>query len=318
MDFSAALPTFAIALREGVEAALVIGIVLACLKKAQQSQLNLWVYWGIAIGIFASALVGLVLSGVLAALATAESAGALLLKPLLEGLFGLVAIALLSWMLIWMSQQARSLRASVEGTISAVLQQSTGTTWAVFSISFVTVLREGIETVLFIIARFQQGWPPVLGAVAGLLVATGVGLGIWKWGIKINLRVFFQLMGSLLLLIVAGLWISTLKHFDAAGSILVQLKPQFSSLCVSPAPSCLLGPQVWNASQILPDYRFPGIVLKALFGYRQQLYLGQAISYLLFLIGVGGYYFQSFSQRKTAPANPDNMASGRNPQESKP
>ena len=307
MDFSAAFPTFAIALREGVEAALAIGIVLACLTKAQQSRLNTWVYWGIVCGLVASALAGVVLSWLLATLATAESAEAMLLKPLLEGLFGLVAIALLSWMLIWMTQQARSLQTSVESTISQVLQQSTGAAWAVFSISFVTVLREGMETVLFIIAKFQQGWIPVLGAVAGLLAAVGMGFAILQWGIKINLRVFFQLMGSFLLLIVAGLLISMLHHFDVAASLLSHLKPEFSQLCLARA-SCLLGPQIWDASQILPDNRFPGIALKALLGYRQQLYLGQAIGYVLFLLSVGGYYFQSFGWRTMPPAAVDKIS----------
>jgi len=300
MDFSAALPTFAIALREGVEAALVVGIVLACLKKAQQSHLNPWVYWSVVLGIAASALVGVLLSWVLQGLETADSAGALVLKPVLEGSFGLIAIALLSWMLIWMTQQARSLKSAVEGAVTQALQQTTGAAaWGVFSLCFIAVLREGIETVLFIIARFQQGWAPAIGALAGLLVATGIGVLLFQWGVKINLRLFFQIMGGFLLLIVAGLLISMLRHFDAAARILAQLNASLAPLCFSPGPTCILGPQLWDASQVLPDKQFPGILLKTLFGYRQQIYLAQAVSYIVFLLVVGGAYFRSFLPQGT-------------------
>jgi high-affinity iron transporter len=105
MDFSAALPTFIITLREGVEAALVVGIVLACLKKAQAEQLNQWVYAGVVVGIVASALVGVLFSWGIQALSTTYPEYAPVIEPLLEAVFGVIAIALLSWMLIWMTSK---------------------------------------------------------------------------------------------------------------------------------------------------------------------------------------------------------------------
>ncbi|WP_017721344.1 FTR1 family iron permease [Kamptonema formosum] len=306
MDFSAALPTFAVALREGVEAALVVGIVLACLKKAQQSQLNRWVYAGVLVGIFASALVGVLLAGALQAVETSNQPYAPVFKPLLQGIFSVVAIAMLSWMLVWMSQQAKTLKAEIEGAVSAALKQDTGSAgWGVFALIFIAVLREGFETVLFIVAKFQQGVAPALGALAGLAGAALFGALLFQWGVKINLRLFFQIMGVFLLLIVSGLVISALKNFDAALGTLAGLNPEYAAFCLSKSTSCILGPQVWDATGTLPDSRFPGVVLKALFGYRSKLYLAQAAGYLLFLVTLGWFYFQSLGFRAAgAPPNP--------------
>ena len=81
-----------------------------------------------------------------------------------------------------------------------------------------------------------------------------------------------------------------LKHFNASLALFSQLSS--NSYCISDS-SCILGTQVWDGSSLLPDTKFPGIVLKALFGYRQTLYLGQAIAYISFLVVIGTAYFQS-------------------------
>ncbi len=313
MDFSAALPTFVITLREGVEAALVVGIVLACLKKAKAGQLNQWVYAGVVAGIVASALVGVLFSWGIQALSTTYPEYAPVIEPLLEAVFGVIAIALLSWMLIWMTQQARSLKADIEGNITSAIKQGTGAGWGVFGLIFIAVLREGFETVVFIVAKFQQGIVPVLGAIGGLAVAAGIGVLLFKWGVKINIRSFFQVMGVLLLLIVAGLVIGALRHFDEAAAALAQMNPQSEALCFyydhfAKDPSCLLGPIVWNTSSVLPDNRFPGVVLKALFGYRAKIYLVQAVAYLLFLFTIGSIYFNSLTGSTSAIATPEKSA----------
>jgi high-affinity iron transporter len=295
MDFSAALPTFVVTLREGVEAALVVGIVLAYLQKAEQTRLNPWVYAGIGAGLLTSVLVGIGFNGVIRALDTTNQVYAPVIKQLLEGGFGVIAIALLSWMLIWMTQQAKSLKSEVEGSLSAALTQGQQAGWAVFGLIAIAVLREGFETVIFISAKFQQGWMPAIGAFAGLAGATIIGILLFQLGVKINLCRFFQIMGIFLLLIVSGLVVSALRHFDKAATLLSQLDVRFAELCANSHPSCLLGPLVWDASQALPDREFPGILLKALFGYTQTLYWGQAIAYLLFLLIVGGLYLQSIT-----------------------
>ncbi|MEG3968348.1 FTR1 family protein [Microcoleus sp. T2B6] len=309
MNFSEAIPTFVITLREGVEAALVVGIVLACLKKAEQTHLNSWVYAGVAAGIAASGFVGVLFNGLLAALSTSEQPYAPVIKQLLEGVLGMVAIAMLSWMLIWMTQQARFLKAEVEGAVTAALTENSNAGWGVFGLIFIAVLREGFETVIFVSAQFQQGLTPALGALGGLTGAAIIGALLFKWGVKIDIRLFFKFMGILLLLIVAGLAVSALKHFDQAAGMLSQMNSQYAGICfyydrLAPLHSCILGPMVWNAAEILPDRQFPGVILKALFGYRDRLYLVQAAAYTIFLATIGGLYFQKLGSKATvSPKN---------------
>jgi high-affinity iron transporter len=299
MNFSAALPTFVITLREGVEAALVVGIVLAFLKKAKQSQLNFWVYAAVGVGIIASALVGVLFSWLIQTLGAADPRYTPVVEPLMEAVFSVIAIAMLSWMLIWMTRQARFLKSEVEGTVTSALKHdNSAAAWGIFSLIFIAVLREGFETVLFIAANFQQGLIPALGAVGGLVTAIAIGFVLFKWGIKINIRLFFQVMGVLLLLIVAGLVVSALAHFDTAVATLAQMDRQSENLCFyyerfAKNPSCILGPRVWDTSKILPDDEFPGLIFKTLFGYRQNIFLAQAVAYVLFLTTVGGLYFRS-------------------------
>lgn len=304
MNFTEAIPTFVITLREGVEAALVVGIVLACLKKAEQTRLNSWVYAGIGAGIAASIFVGALFNQLLHALSTSNQPYAPAIKQFLEGSLGIIAIVMLSWMLIWMTQQARFLKAEVEGAVTAALKENTNACWGVFGLIFIAVLREGFETVIFVSAQFQKGLTPALGALAGLLGAAIIGSLIFKWGVKIDIRQFFKFMGILLLLIVAGLAVSALKHFDQAAAILSQMDSQYAAICIyfdrtAPIHSCILGPMVWNAAAVLPDRQFPGVLLKALFGYRDRLYLIQAAVYITFLATIGNLYFQKLGAKAT-------------------
>jgi high-affinity iron transporter len=298
MDFSYALPTFVITLREGVEAALVVGIVLACLKKAKQGYLNKWVYAAIALGIAASAIVGVLLAELTKALTNSNNPYAASLEMFLEGTFGLIAIAMLSWMLIWMTKQARFLKAQVEGAVNSALTKNAG--WGVFMLVFIAILREGFETVLFISAKLQQGLLASLGSVVGLAVAAGIGTLLFKFGVKINIRLFFQAMGLLLLLIVAGLVVSSLGQFDQGLAMVAQTNRESAGVCFfyerfTKVHSCDLGSMVWDFSRILPEDQFPGLLLSAMFGYTDRLYLVQAIAYVLFLVSVGSLYFRTLN-----------------------
>ncbi len=301
MDFSSALPTFVITLREGVEAALVVGIVLACLKKAKQSHLRIWVYAAVAAGIAASGIVGVVLSQAAQALSQSQNPYAATLELFLEAIFGLVAIVMLSWMLIWMTKQARFMKGQVEGAVEQAMTKNAG--WGVFTLVFFAILREGFETVLFIVAKFQQGLIPSLGSAAGLAVAAGIGALLFKWGVKINIRRFFQVMGIFLLLIVSGLVVSSLGHFDTAIATLAQSDRQSAGMCsfyekFTKVHSCNLGGLVWNATKVMPEDKFPGLLLSALFGYTDKLYLVQAIGYIGFIISIGSMYFRSLNPAK--------------------
>jgi high-affinity iron transporter len=295
IDLTTALPTFVVTLREGFEAALVVGIVMACLQKAQQPKLYRWVYLGIGGGITASVAVGFFLAKTIHQMESVGGIYAPIIKESLAVIFGLVAIAMLSWMLLWMTQQAKSLKGEVEGAINQALNHQSAEK-AIFLLIFIAVLREGFETVLFIVAKFQQEWTlPALGAIAGLTVATVMGILLFVLGVKINIRLFFQVMGVFLLLIIGGLVLGFLKHLD----VTVALLSQFSThnWCFAHNTSCILGEKVWDGTKFLPDQKFPGIILKSLFGYRQTLYLGQVIAYILFLVAVGGAYWQSLTNQ---------------------
>jgi high-affinity iron transporter len=297
MDWSAMLPTFLITLREGVEAALVVGIVLAYLAKAARSALNRWVYWGIAAGLLASLLVGGLLNGSLWLVSQSSQTYSPAIKQLMEAVFGAVAIALLSWMLIWMTQQAKGLKGAITAELDGAIARDNGAAWGIFGMIFLAVLREGFETVVFLAAQFQQGWLPALGAVLGLVGASLIGTLLFKWGVRINLARFFQVMGSLLLLIVGGLSVGMLSHLDRGVMAMAAIDPQWQSLCLTTgSDSCLLGRQVWDLIGVLPDRQFPGIVLKTLLGYRDRLYLVQAIGYVGLLTIVGGLYFASLNR----------------------
>ncbi|AFZ58359.1 FTR1 family iron permease [Anabaena cylindrica FACHB-243] len=300
MNFSTAIPTFVITLREGVEAALVVGIVLALLKKAKQSRLNPWVYAGVAVGLVVSALIGVLFSWLIKILGAINPQYTPVIEPMLEGVFSVLAIVMLSWMLIWMTKQARFMKAQVEGAVTEALTQNSNAGWGVFSLILVAVVREGFETVLFVAANFQQGLIPTLGALSGLAAASVIGILLFKWGVKINIRQFFQVMGILLVLIVAGLVVSALQHFDTAMSSLALSSRASENLCFyyerfTKVHSCILGPMVWNTANILPDDNFPGIIFKSLFGYRDKIYIVQAVGYFVFLLSIGGLYLRSIT-----------------------
>lgn len=294
MDFTAALPTFLITLREGVEAALVVGIVLACLNKAKQSQLNSWVYFGVAAGLTGSVMMGVALGIGLQELQVVLPNAQSLVKPLLNVLFCAIAIVMLSWMLLWMTRQSRQLKTEIEGSLAAAIEDTSTAAWSVFSLVCIAVLREGFETVLFIFTSIDRSTGAIAGAVAGLIGAALIGLALFRWGIRINIKLFFQVMGVLLLLIVGGLVISAFRSLDMALATITQLNLTSSDLCFA-QDSCILGPQIWDASGVLPDKKFPGILLKTLLGYRDHIYLVQLLAYIGFLISVGTRYFRSLN-----------------------
>jgi len=269
------LTTYLVTLREGVEAALVLGIVLAFLSK-NASHLKVWAWWGVVAGIGASLLVGACLQ---IALLWAEASSPLWLQVLQTGL-GAAAIASLSWMLLWMAEHAKTLKGEIEAQVA---QQVSG--WGVLLLVLLAIAREGFEIVLFIYGKFTAGWSPLIGAIAGVISAGIIGYLIFGLGLRLNLRAFFRWLGVLLLFLVAGLVISTLSHLDRAVGLWHPELCRFAS-------SCVLGRQIWDTHAVLPDRQFPGVILKTLLGYRDHIYLAQAIAYVVFLVAGLRLYWQ--------------------------
>ncbi|PZV18145.1 MAG: iron permease FTR1 [Pseudanabaena sp.] len=306
MDFSSALPTFLITLREGTEATLVVGIVLAYLMQAKQANLQKWVYLGVAAGLFVSSVMGAIAQKLLGGFSGT-------IYYLTKGIFSLAAIVMLSWMLIWMTQQAKTMRhqvqANVEKALSSAEIRKAG--WGVFTLIAVAVLREGAETVLFIAGTLspdqsQSGmaqYAPAIGCVAGIFAAIAIGLAMFKFGVKLNIRAFFQVLGVILLLIVSGLVITSLSAFDLANTIDKVFNPVTQSYEFFDPPRRViewftLGSQVTDTSSILPADKFPGIIFSTLFGYSDKLYANQIVSYFIFLSTMGTVYFRSLEGKK--------------------
>jgi high-affinity iron transporter len=304
MDFSAAIPTFIITLREGVEATLVAGIVLAILAKANQQQLFKWVYLGGAAGVLISSILGAMAQALIGGFSGQ-------VYYLAKGVFSVAAIVMLSWMLIWMTQQARLLKKEVEAHVGQALSNQEKAGWSVFTLVAVAVLREGAEIVLFIAGSFspdstQSGlaqYSPALGCILGVTAATLIGVAIFKFGAKINIRLFFQILGTVLILIVSGLVITALSALDLANTIDKVLNPATGAYELLNPPHRIvpwfgLGSQVTDTSTNLPQGKFPGILLATMFGYTDKLYAMQLFSYLVFLVTAGTIYFQTLSGKQ--------------------
>ncbi|MBF2098660.1 MAG: FTR1 family protein [Gloeomargaritaceae cyanobacterium C42_A2020_066] len=302
-NWSASLPALVITLREGVEAALVVGLVLAFLTQSRQPTLKPYVWLGVIGGLGLSLALGGGLFTLLQRVGDLGTARGSALTYTLEAGFEVLAVGLLSWMLVWMTRQSRSLKRALE----AQVREAAGA-WSLAGLVLTAVAREGFETVVFIAAQWEAGWGPVLGAALGLLLAIGIGVGLFGLGIRLPLRGFFLGMGSFLLFIVAGLVVSALRHGAKAAGLWQQVPGAWVPPCLFPGtpdtPACYLGPLVWNLAPNLPDSEFPGVLLKTLFGYTDHLYTVQAIAYLVFLSLVGGLYYRSL-----APASPQPVQS---------
>jgi high-affinity iron transporter len=307
MDFSAAVPTFIITLREGVEATLVAGIVLAILAKAQQRQLFKWVYLG--------AIAGVLLSSIFGALAQAIIGGfSGQIYYLTKGVFSVAAIVMLSWMLLWMTQQAKLLKKTIENNVNHALTNSEKAGWSIFTLIAVAVLREGAEIVLFIAGSFnvdsaQVGlaqYSPALGCILGIVGALLIGVAIFKFGAKVNIRLFFQILGTVLLLIVSGLVMTALSALDLANTVDKVLDPATGAYQFLNPPQKIiswfsLGAQVTDTSAILPQGKFPGIILSTMFGYSDKLYALQVVSYVVFLGLAAIAYFRTLAGKPLLP-----------------
>lgn len=207
------IPTFVITLREGVEAALIVGIIAAFLvKEGRRDRLRqMWVGVGIAIVLCTAVGVGLDLIG--EQLPQKEQEG-------LETIIGIVAVVAVSYMIIWMRRHARSIKGTLEGEAASAL--ATGSAMALVGMAFLAVLREGFETSVFLLAAFQDSTDTTAagaGAILGLVAAIAIGLGLYRGGVRINLTRFFRITGLVLVFVAAGLLASAAHTAHEAGWI---------------------------------------------------------------------------------------------------
>lgn len=199
------LPTFVIGLREGLEAALIVGIVAAFLSANGRRDAVRWVWAGVAIAVVLCTGFAVLLQVVSAELPQQQ-------QEALETVIGLVAVAMVTYMIVWMRRHARGMKKHLEMSAGEAL--AAGSAWALVAMAFLAVLREGFETSVFLLAAFQASVAPLaagFGAVLGIVVAAGLGYGIYRGGVRLNLQRFFTVTGVVLVFVAAGL-LATAAH----------------------------------------------------------------------------------------------------------
>jgi high-affinity iron transporter len=193
------LPTFVIGLREGLEAALIVGIVAAFLRQQGRSDSLRWMWLGVAAAV-------VLCGGVAYALHVAEENLPQREQEQLETVIALAAVGMITWMIVWMRRHSADLKGDLQHRASVALVE--GSAIGLVVMAFLAVLREGLETAVFMLAAFQQSDRPGLtgtGAILGVFVAVVLGYLIYRGGVKINLSKFFRVTGVVLVLVGAGL-----------------------------------------------------------------------------------------------------------------
>ncbi len=273
------LATYLLSLREGLEAALIIGIVLGAISKIRRKDLSPAVWLGTLSAVGISILTALVLT----------SFGMSLKDPaeaIFEGITMLIAASILTWMIFWMSKQARFLKGELEAGVNKAA--STAGKMAVFWLAFVAVVREGIELALFITAAFfagnQSGMrsdivQTLIGTILGVGTAALLSWTLFASTVRLDLRRFFQVTGFLLILFAAGLVAHGVSEFVEVGWI----------------PAIL--PQVWNLDAFISEASLLGQLLKTLLGYHSTPSLTEVIAYSIYIAVVTFVW-----RRETAPA----------------
>jgi high-affinity iron transporter len=207
------LPTFVIGLREGVEASLIVGIVAAFLRQRGARHQLRWVWLGVGAAIALCIGVAVVLELVDRSLPQRQ-------QEALETVIAAVAVVMVTSMIVWMAKHSRGLKGDLEARAASATAD--GSVLALVVMAFLAVLREGLETAVFLLSAFQVSTnrtASTWGAVLGIAVAVAIGVGIYKGGVKINLNRFFMGTGLVLVLVAAGLVSFALHTGHEAGWI---------------------------------------------------------------------------------------------------
>jgi high-affinity iron transporter len=259
------LPTFVIGLREGLEASLIVGIVAAFLRQRGRRDLLRWVFVGVGASVLLCMAVGVLLRVLSQNLPQRQQEG-------LETVIGAVAVAMVTYMVVWMRRHSRNLKRQLTTATESALAVGSG--YALVAMAFLAVLREGFETVVFLLAAFNEsdaGAAGGIGALLGIVVAVVLGYGIYRGGVRINLSKFFRVTGVVLVLVAAGLVVNALHTAQEAGWLTVG---QQRTVDLSP----LVRPGSVQAS-----------LLTGMLGVQEHPVLIEVIGWLVYLVPVGSY-----------------------------
>jgi high-affinity iron transporter len=252
------LANFLIGLREGLEASLIVGILIAFAVKADRRDLIGRIWTGVGAAIAVSLGTGAAIFFVLS-----ESGDAI--QPIIVGSMSILAAVLLTWMIFWMAKTARNLKGSLEGSMQEGLSKGG---LAIAVIAFSAVVREGVETALFIWASMNStgdGLPALGTAFVGIAVAVILGWVIYRGLLRINLGIFFQWTSVILIIVAAGIMAYGVHEFQEVGFL--------------PA-----GAPVYDATAWLGKETIIGSLLYGLFSYRANPSLLELITWALYLV----------------------------------
>ena len=284
------LATFLIGLREGLEAALVVGILVAYLRRLGRRDALPKMWAGVGLAIALALGIGAILT--FGAYELTFQA-----QELIGGGLSLVAVAMVTWMIFWMQRAGRTMKATLEGGIDRAL--TVGGLWALIAIGFVSVAREGIETTLLLwsmVQSFGDAPSALLGALLGLSVAVLLGWLISRGALRLDLRRFFAWTGGFLVIVAAGVLAYALMDLQEAG---VLPGPFTAAAPLDPVTGAVLVgaeafPFGWAfdvSATIAPGGPLAS-VLQATVGFMPAMTWLQVTAWSLYLLVVGGLYLR--------------------------
>jgi high-affinity iron transporter len=286
------LTALLIMIREGFEAALVVVIVFAYLRRIGRLDLAGPVWRGVALAMGISVAVGVVVH-----LTIGDLTGAARLRAFAG--ISLLALSVLTWMVFWMRRQARALRGEIEERIAGALR-SEHIGRALSAVALLAVLREGIEAALFLIAAAteESGRSVLVGGLLGLAVATGLAWMVYVGGRSLPMRAFFTVTGVVLIVFAAGLAARSVLYLQASGDL-----GSFS----------LNGVYDLRRYEWLTQQSEVGKFLAAMFGWDPRPSVEQVAVYLGYLVPVLWLILRPSRPRRpaTRPAGPGRRLTGR-------
>ncbi len=255
------LVPFLIMLREGIEAALIVGIVATYLRQTGRASLMPAVWVGVVLAAALSLFVG-------AGLQFASAEFPQKIQELFEAIVGFFAVGVLTSMVFWMRKVSHAIKGELQASIDEALAHSSGQGLALVGIVFFAVAREGLESVFFLLAIFQQSGSALgpLGALLGVLAAVGVGYAIYACGVRLNLHWFFRWTGIFILAVAAGVLSGALRALHEAGFWNHLQTIAFDLSGVLPADSPL------------------GTVFAGVLGYQDTPAIGELAIYVVYLV----------------------------------
>jgi high-affinity iron transporter len=256
------LPTYLLSLREGLEAALIVGIVLGALRQMRRTDLALAVWGGVLGAVLVSVFVAVVLTSL--GLSLQDPA-----EAIFEGFTMLLAMAVLTWMIFWMNGQSRQLKSELEAGVrqAALASGQRG----LFMLAFLAVVREGVELALFLTAATfaADAVQTLTGTLLGLFTSILLGWSLFATSVKLDLRRFFQVTGFLLILFAAGMASRGVSEFVEVGWLPALIE------------------HVWDLNPILSETSGLGQILSALFGYASSPSLMAVLTYVGYFVTIG-------------------------------